>query len=168
MPELETGVMPVLESRGRVGLKQRGEYQLFHCLVVSADGERQEMLARGAAEAGWETTIVCDAEAALACQRRSFVQLAFIDLESDSSGRLHELLEHFAPMKDLLTIACGAEGDIEEEIWVRQVGVWLYLPGVGDETRLSLLCDEARRIVERLHVSASRASSHRENHREAR
>jgi DNA-binding NtrC family response regulator len=160
MSDSERGVVPLRQSaRGRAALKQKGEYLVFQCLIVSAATERQEMLARAAAEAGWETAVAGDAEAALAHQRRNFMQLAFVDLESDDSGRLHELLEQIAAAKGLLTVACGTEGDLEEEIWVRQVGVWLYLPGIDDDTQLSLLCDEARRIVERLHASAKPAVS---------
>lgn len=166
----ESGVLPVAQSGRAIDLKEKGEYLLFHCLVVSADAERQAMFSRSATEAGWEVFTVSDAEEALAHHRRAFTQLAFVDLQSDDSGRFYELLERFAQEKGLLTIACGSDGDMEEEIWVRQVGAWLYLPGVDGETQLSVLCDEARRIVERQHVAATAtaASSPRVSYRKAR
>jgi DNA-binding NtrC family response regulator len=168
MSNIETGVIPVAQSRNIAVVKQKDEYLLFHCLIVSTASERQEMFARAAIEAGWDIAVVDDAESALAHQRRNFMQLAFVDLESDGTGNLRELLEHFAPARGLLTIACGTEGDCEEEIWVRQVGAWLYLPGVSDETQLTVLCGEARHIVERLHASANPVSSKLRSYRKAR
>jgi hypothetical protein len=47
-------------------------------------------------------------------------------------------------------IVCGNEGDVEEEVWVRQLGAWLYLPNVTEASNLALLCGEARHIAERL------------------
>jgi hypothetical protein len=35
-------------------------------------------------------------------------------------------------------------------VWVRQLGAWLYLPGVVDSNNFALLCGEARHIAERL------------------
>ena len=52
-------------------------------------------------------------------------------------------------------IVCGNEGATEEEIWVRQLGAWMYLPGVTEGSNLSLLCSEARHIAERLSRSAT-------------
>lgn len=167
MTDSEKGAIPVAQSRGRVVTKQRGEYLLFQCLIVSTDVERQELFARAAAEAGWDVTIAGDAEMAFAHHRRSFMQLALIDLESDSSGGLHELIERLSPTKDLLTVACGAEADMDEEIWVRQLGVWLYLPGACEETQLSIVCGEARHIVERLHAAAASATSLKGSRRKA-
>lgn len=163
-----SGAIPVVQAGGAAGLKERGEYLLFHCLVVSADADRQAMFARSATETGWEAVTADDAATAVAHVRRKFAQLAFVDLESDESGSFYELLERLAQEKGLLTVACGRPDDMEEEIWVRQVGAWLYLPGVNGETQLSVLCDEARRIVERLHVSAMSAANRQVSYRKAR
>jgi hypothetical protein len=37
------------------------------------------------------------------------------------------------------------------EVWSRQLGVWMYLPGVDSESDLALVYSEARGIVEKLH-----------------
>jgi hypothetical protein len=53
-------------------------------------------------------------------------------------------------------IVCGNEGRIEEEMWVRQAGAWLYLPGVTESSNFALLCGEARQIAQRLHKTTTR------------
>lgn len=127
----------------------RGEYLLFHCLVVTADEERQQFMEQAASEQGWEVVACGNAESAVDYLRRRFAQLAIIDLPSDESGELADLLDQIPAFGDLLTIVCGHENDMEEEIWVRQTGAWLYLPGVDDTTDMGLLCGEAKRFVER-------------------
>jgi DNA-binding NtrC family response regulator len=102
-----------------------------------------------ASEQGWEVVRCRDAESALGYLRRRFAQLAIIDLSADESGELAELLDCLPSSSELLTIVCGREDDMEEEIWVRQTGVWLYLPGADDATNLAMLCGEAKRIIER-------------------
>lgn len=155
MHDSERVVLPVQQTQGRSAVRTKGEFLVFNCLIVSNDPERQEMLAHAAAESGWEAEVCGDAASALNRQRRMFAQLAIVDLESDESGAMHELLEHFSRASGLLTVVCGHEADMEEEIWARQIGVWLYLPGVTQETNVSLLCGEARHVVERLHAAAN-------------
>ena len=48
------------------------------------------------------------------------------------------------------------EHDPQQEVWARQIGVWLYVPGLAerDVDGLGLLCGEARFIVERNSVIA--------------
>ena len=48
-------------------------------------------------------------------------------------------------MPGLLLVICGHEGEVEEEIWARQLGVWLYVPGLSNAPAedLSLLCQQA-------------------------
>lgn len=155
MQDFRQNILPAKQTQGRAAARSKGEYLLFNCLIVSPAIERQEMLARAAQEHGWEAIVCGDAETALTLQRRRFVQLAIVDLESDSSGEFAELLEQFASASGLLTIVCGSDADMEEEIQVRQIGVWLYLPGVTETTNVSLLCGEAKHIVERMHAAAS-------------
>ena len=64
--------------------------------------------------------------------------------------RLSAAVQKLAPTSGLLLIVCGNEGSIDEEIQVRQLGAWLYLPGVSDGDSVSLLCSEARHITERM------------------
>lgn len=122
----------------------------FQCLIVAAERRRGEMLSRAADEGGWRTHVCADAEAALAHINRSFVHLAVVDLEGQKSPAFRPVLERLTACGGLLLIVCGNEGDSQEEVWVRQLGAWLYLPGVGENSNLALLCGEARQIAERL------------------
>ena len=124
--------------------------QTYQCLVVSGNPERAEMIERAAAEGGWRTVICTDAATALTHLSRSFVHLAVVDLEGAASRSFRPVLEQLTARGGLLLIVCGNEGNLEEEIWVRQLGAWLYLPGVAENSNLALLCGEARQIAERL------------------
>ena len=155
MRDSEQNILPARQTQGHAVARRKGEYLLFQCLVVSSDAERQEMLARGAADNGWDTIVCGDAESALIQFRRKFVQLAIVDLESDLTGEFHDLLEQYSSPSGLLTMVCGTDADMDEEIWVRQMGAWLYLPGVTESTNITLLCGEAKHIVKRMHAAAS-------------
>ncbi len=122
----------------------------MQCLVVSADRRRGEMLQQAATEGGWKTYVCVDAATALTHVSRSFVQLAVVDLERQSWRDFCPVLELLTSQSGVLLIVCGNEGNVEEELWVRQRGAWLYLPGVAETNNLALLCGEARQIVERL------------------
>lgn len=129
---------------------------VLQCLIVSADVARRAMFERAACDGGWTTTMCVDAESALAHISRSFIQLAIVDLESQPSGALRAVIERLATDSGLLVIVCGNEGRIEEEMWVRQAGAWLYLPGVTESSNFALLCGEARQIAQRLHKADTR------------
>ncbi len=122
----------------------------FQCLIVSADGRRGEMFEQAAADGGWKTCVCVDATTALAHISRAFVHLAVVDLQGQKLETFRPVLEQLASRGGLLLIVCGNEGDAEEEVWVRQLGAWLYLPGVAETSNLALLCGEARQIAERL------------------
>ncbi len=109
------------------------------------------MFDRAAASGGWKTLLCADAAAALTWSSRSTVQLAVVDLEGEQPGSFREVAERLGASGGLLLIVCGNDGDVDEEIWVRQSGAWLYLPGVVDGGHFGLLCGEARHIAERLH-----------------
>jgi len=140
--------------RGQIQLKLASRaaklVNVYQCLIVSADPERREMFEHAAGEGGWMTVICADAPSALTCISRSLVQLAIVDLETQKLGTFRPVVEQLTSHSGLLLIVCGNEGDINEEIWVRQLGAWLYLPGVPDGNNFSTLCGEARHIAERV------------------
>jgi DNA-binding NtrC family response regulator len=123
---------------------------VFQCLIVSADPQRRQMLERAAADSGWKTHACADAPTALAHVNRWLVQLAVVDLEAQQPAAFRPLVEQLTARSGLLSIVCGNEGDANEEIWVRQRGAWMYLPGVADSSNVGLLCGEAKQIAERL------------------
>jgi len=126
----------------------------WQCVVVSSDVTRCEALARAAAGGGWRTIRCCSAEAARGTTERLHCQLAILDVEAASAGcdaeELRSLIEQLARENDLLLLVCGHERDPREEVWARQLGVWLYLPGVVAGPELATLCGEALDIAERL------------------
>jgi DNA-binding response OmpR family regulator len=146
--------LKTLNARGKIQLKfaQRAPRLVgtFQCLVVSADPARRAMLERSASEGGWKTSTCGDVDTAREQINRSLVQLALVDLQDQPAEGFHSIVEQLTFQSGLLLIVCGNEGAIEEEVWVRQLGAWMYLPGVTESSNLSLLCSEARHIAERL------------------
>jgi hypothetical protein len=83
--------------------------------------------------------------------------LAFIDIARPLDGSVSEaraLAETLALRQGVLLAVCGRPADSgnmpgggdDEECWARQMGAFVYLPGVGSDAGITLLVDEARRI----------------------
>ncbi|HZZ72889.1 MAG TPA: hypothetical protein VFE24_11610 [Pirellulales bacterium] len=137
-----------------------GHYQ---CLVVSVQTARREMLLRAAAEGGWQTLYAADAATARRQLARMFVQLAIVDLDhapEEDAGEFRRVLEDLSEMTGLLLVVCGNEETPLEEIWARQLGVWLYLPGVTEADEVALLCGEARQITEQIQAAQGARPMH--------
>jgi hypothetical protein len=137
-------------SRGEASLPVGKQSGLYQCVVASASSQRRHLFERCAADAGWHTIVCGDGETALHCLNRMFVQLAIVDLEGQPRGVFRSVIEKAAATAGLLLVLCGNEGDLSEEIWARQLGAWLYLPGVAESSDVALLCGEALHIAERL------------------
>jgi hypothetical protein len=128
----------------------------FQCLVVASRASRREGLSTAARDGGWVTVSCRDAKSARQCVQTMYLQLAVVDLEGAAgavSPGFPELVEYLASVSDLLLVVCGHEGRPHEELWVRQLGTWLYLPGLADTTELATLCGEARDLAERMSAS---------------
>jgi hypothetical protein len=95
---------------------------------------------------------VChDAESAREETRRSLFRLALVDLDhAAASADLRRLVEQIAAQRNVLIAVCGNDGDAREEIWARQLGTWLYLPGVTEAQDLVTPCTDARLALERM------------------
>jgi hypothetical protein len=133
--------------RGRFG-QQRG---LLGCLVVSGDASRRKRFVAAASLAGWNRSKVPENAATLNTAADHDVSLAIIDIASPVGERVRdtlELAEELAARPNTLVVICGSEDNVDEELWARQLGVWLYLPGVADGDSLASLCIEARRLQE--------------------
>lgn len=125
----------------------------FQCLVVAPRAPRREGLSQAAQEGGWVTISCRDAASARQCVETMFLQLAVVDLEGPAGTvppDFPELVEYLASVSDLLLVVCGHEGRPHEELWVRRLGTWLYLPGVEETSELATLCGEARELAERM------------------
>jgi DNA-binding response OmpR family regulator len=125
----------------------------FRCLVVAESALRRAMLAGGAEKAGWDTVVCeCVESAWHACQRERF-EMAVVDFEAlggEALPPMRELTEQIATQRNMLLMLCGNDGDALEEIWARQLGVWLYLPGVREQRDMQTLCAQALPVAERL------------------
>ena len=141
----------------------RSSTSLYRCLVVSASQTRREVLSEAAMDGGWDTAVFSDAEDALTEFRRTRFQLAFVDLDGFGAApeeEFRDLCQQLAAVgSDLLLAVCGREGDGLQEIWARQLGVWLYLPGVIEGGGVAELCDEARGVVEQLKQAEERRAA---------
>ena len=105
---------------------------------------------------------LCRSPSSLAAAWRSVnaeCTLAFIDIAHPLDGRVDEaraMAETLAAGQGALLAVCGRPTDAggmpggadDEECWARQMGAFVYLPGVGSDAGIALLVDEARRIFQ--------------------
>lgn len=126
---------------------------LLHCLVVSGEADRREAFSLAAVQGGWKSVPCSDVPSAEACFHRMFLQLAVIDLQkADDEPREHleKLVEVLARSGNMLLVVCGDEGNLEQEIWARQAGVWMYVPGIDDGSELKTLLSEAHCLAQQM------------------
>ena len=154
MSELQISVPTTLVSSDpRRGLLRAAPAALRMCLVVSASPLRSQILVRAAHEEHWATIVCRGAEEAARQAVRNRIQLALVDMQAvpqSEERAFRSLVEHLASRDGPLVAVCGNPNDNLGEVWSRQLGVWMYLPGVDSESDLALVCSEARSIVEKL------------------
>ena len=112
-------------------------------------------------EEHWATIVCNSGDDALRQTVRQRVQLALVDLQSAPSAQvkaLKQLVEQLAARRVLLAV-CGKPDDLTGEVWSRQLGVWMYLPGVDSQSDIALLCGEARNVLEKLGSRAVQAGT---------
>jgi len=144
-------------QRATLTKSRRGKESLtnvYQCLVVSESRQRRHLLMRAATDGGWDALVCSDAQSARAEANRTLVQMALVDLEGlggvTPAGYRPFCESLTQSQKNLLLIVCGRGNDPEEEIWARQAGAWIYLPGVSHGEQLSVLCEEGRKAAEKL------------------
>ncbi len=155
--------IPELQSSAtRVGAvtvpKSKTQRAVYQCLIATRNDQRSELLVRSAEKVGWDLIVCRDAERAARQAARERIHLAIIDLVNtgtDPPPGFRKLSEALAARDGPLLVICGHEGDAIEEIWARQLGVWLYLPGVDQSSNVVLLCNEARTVMDKLHAHKS-------------
>jgi hypothetical protein len=105
------------------------------CLVVSSHPVRRELLHGAADDGGWRPLVCGDSAAARQILSRTMTPLVVIDLYDDDGRRtegLRRIAEELAIQPGYLLAIVGSEIDPLDEIWARQLGAWLYLPGIDD------------------------------------
>ena len=55
--------------------------------------------------------------------------------------------EQAAILKQGLLTVLGDPSDFADEIWARQLGAWLYLPGIPGEDAMEQICVQARDVT---------------------
>lgn len=134
-------------------VERRTAAALHTCLIVSTSAPRAQLWVRAAHEVDWATIVCMTADDANRQSIRSRIHLALIDMQSASAEveeRFRGLTQQLAARGGPLLAVCGKPDDIMGEVWSRQLGVWMYLPGVDGESDITLLCNEARKIVKKL------------------
>ncbi len=146
--EMNTAVVSVSPVQDRSVPTAIGTFQ---CLVVSTSQHRKAMLVDAASDGGWQT-VVCGSEAsAWTAMKRQRFQLALVDLDgSQDQEALKAICQELSQQHDTLLVVCGNEGNGLEEIWARQLGVWLYLPGVSEASDMISLCEQAVPVAEKI------------------
>ena len=122
---------------------------LLDCLVVTGSSAQRRRFEAAVELAGWLDCV----SPATAGELREAVdrdfQLVIVDIASPLGDRVNdtlELAEEMAARPGTILVICGSQDNIDEELWARQLGAWLYLPGVRDGDSLTSLCVEARRL----------------------
>ena len=144
----------MLESpEARAPARRQTSVALQTCLVVSASARRAQLWVRAAHEEHWATIVCTTADDANRQSVRNRIDLALVDLQSappDGEAQLRVLIQQLATRDGPLLAVCGKPDDTMGEVWSRQLGVWMYLPGVDRHSDIALLCGEARSILKKL------------------
>jgi hypothetical protein len=154
MNDLQLSLPATLASPDARGTGARRAPPTTHlCLVVSMSARRAQLWVRAAHEEQWATIVCNNADDAIRQSVRQRIELALVDLQSAPPPQerlLRKLVEQLAARSGPLLAVCGRPDDTLGEVWSRQLGVWMYLPGVDCESDIALLCSEARNILKKL------------------
>jgi hypothetical protein len=119
---------------------------LLRCRVLTWSEQRTELIRSAAEEESWQPTLSRDVRQFLRQLFQHRTPLTFVDLPSHVADeyRLYQVaVERASEMKELVAV-CGGDQTPEEEIWARQLGVWVYLPGDNGLVGLRHLFGNAR------------------------
>lgn len=145
------GVTSVNQDRLTAPQQQgKAESGMYQCLISSASRARRNMLSTAAANAGWDSIVCNSPEAVSSNLELTMFQFAMVDLDhrGETPSGARDLVQNLIQGDpNVLIGVCGHEADPQEEIWARQLGVWVYLPGATTTSEVSLLFEQALQIV---------------------
>jgi hypothetical protein len=125
---------------------------VMKCLVLSGDRGLRNRLDAVTELSGWSACDAPEDAADLQSVVDGDYQLVIVDVAHPLGDRVNntvEIAEEFASRRGTLLVVCGSEESVDEELWARQLGAWVYLPGVSGGDALVSLFTEARRLSER-------------------
>ncbi len=131
--------------------------ETIRCLICSSDPLLRDSLGQGAEQAGWSIVSTEDPEQAWSALGQAAFHLAVVDLQGDGGAmraKLKDLVEELAAHPRRLLMVCGHEADPMQEVWARQLGVWLYVPGLSNDVSaedVQGVCMQAREVIVRWH-----------------
>lgn len=154
MSDLQLSMSATMVSpEARAPVHRRAPTAVHLCLIVSTSPRRAQTWVRAAHEEQWATIVCNTADDAIRQAVRQRIELALVDLQSAPPPQervLRKLVEQLAARRTPLLAVCGKPDDTLGEVWSRQLGVWMYLPGVDSQSDIALLCGEARSILKKL------------------
>lgn len=125
-------------------------------LVLTGDRPLRARLRLITETCGWE----CRSPATVSTAWRGMAtgaRLAFVDIAHPLEGRMGDtrlLAEALAERPGVMLVVCGippcsADGKAQtaDERWARELGAFVYLPGVGADEGVAQIVNEARRVL---------------------
>ena len=125
---------------------------LLKCLVLSGDRGLRNRLDAVMELSGWSACDAPENAADLQAVIDGDYQLVITDIAHPLGDRVSdtvEIAEELASRPGTLLVVCGSTASVDEELWARQMGAWVYLPGVAGGDALVSLFTDARRLAER-------------------
>ena len=125
---------------------------LLKCLVLSGNRGLRNRLDAVMELSGWSACDAPEDSADLQAVIDGDYQLVIADVAHPLGDRVNdtvEIAEEIASRPGTLLVVCGSEASVDEELWARQIGAWVYLPGVTGGDALVSLFTDARRLAER-------------------
>jgi len=179
----ENSMVQLLTAPCSVGEKDQlraAPPDLHRCMLVSLSEQRIELFRSVAENQSWQTVVCSSADQFLRSLFRLRVSLTVVDLPKFTEAYYTELrsaVERAGALSDSLIVVCGygdraneiRAGEIQanEELWARQLGIWAYLPEVGDPGKLGLIFEEARQAVENQQKSSEKTLRNNEADRKS-
>lgn len=123
--------------------------RMLHSLVVSGDAGLRGRLETMAELGGWTSCDTPEDGLNLRSAVERDYQLVIVDIANPVGEWVNdsvEIAEEFAARPGTLLVVCGSGESVDEELWARQLGAWVYLPGVSGGDALMSLFAEARRV----------------------
>lgn len=131
--DLHSETIATVDGAPRAPERRRRPTAAVSCLVVTADAALRSTVTAAALERGVRCVAPADtAQLADVCD--ADYRMAFVDVAAPLSGRdesARQLAASLATRPGMLLTVCGHQEREDEERWARELGAFVYLPGVA-------------------------------------